>query len=45
MLWLVTPHFQELYPQLTQATAVALTAPVQIVNVERLFSAHKLVSN
>lgn len=34
----------ELYPSLSLAAAIALTAPVQTADVERLFSALKIVN-
>lgn len=44
MLWLISAPAKELYPQLSLAAGIALTAPVQTADVERLFSALKLVS-
>lgn len=45
MKWLISPDAMELFPQLSLAAAIALTAPVQTADVERLFSALKLVRN
>ena len=44
LLWLVSPEASVMYPSLSLAGAVALTAPVQTADVERLFSALKLVN-
>ena len=44
LLWLVSPEASDIYPSLSLAAAVALTAPVQTADVERLFSALKLVN-
>ncbi|CAL8238202.1 unnamed protein product, partial [Merluccius merluccius] len=43
LLWLVSAESAELYPTLSLAAAIALTAPVQTADVERLFSALKIV--
>ncbi|XP_072563772.1 zinc finger protein 862-like isoform X2 [Paramormyrops kingsleyae] len=43
LLWLVSAESTELYPTLSLAAAIALTAPVQTADVERLFSALKIV--
>ena len=43
--WLISPNAMELFPHLSLAAAIALTAPVQTADVERLFSALKLVRN
>ena len=45
VLWLVSPEASVMYPSLSLAAAVALTAPVQTADVERLFSALKLVNS
>ncbi|MBN3287186.1 APC10 protein, partial [Polyodon spathula] len=42
LLWLVAPDIQDIFPALSLAAAIALTAPVQTADVERLFSALKL---
>ncbi|XP_030281638.1 uncharacterized protein LOC115586617 [Sparus aurata] len=41
--WLISPNAMELFPHLSLAAAIALAAPVQNADVERLFSALKLV--